>query len=63
MQLLLRGRGYKGKDGKLLQRDGIAGTNTIYALKKFQAAHSLPETGICDRKTWAKLSGRKTTDA
>jgi len=63
MQILLRGRGYKGKDGKLLQRDGIAGTNTIYALKKFQAAHSLPETGICDRKTWAKLSGRKTTDA
>lgn len=54
-QMILSGRGYKGKDGKALKRDGSAGTNTVYALKKFQEKHGLIPNGICNKKTWSKL--------
>ena len=35
-QAILKGRGFKGKDGKVLTIDGIAGENTVYAITKFQ---------------------------
>lgn len=36
LQRLLRMRGYKGADGKLLEIDGDAGANTFYAMQQFQ---------------------------
>ena len=55
MQVLLRGRGYKGKDKAPLERDGDAGANTIYALKKFQKKKGLEVDGICGTMTWKYL--------
>ena len=57
MQTILRGKGYRGKDNKLVVVDGEAGTNTIYALEKFQKKAKLIVDGECGEKTWAKLLG------
>lgn len=35
-QACLRGRGFKGKDGKELELDGICGHNTVFAITEFQ---------------------------
>lgn len=52
VQQALIARGYScGKSGA----DGIFGTGTRNALKKFQTANKLTEDGICGTKTWAKL--------
>lgn len=57
MQTILKGKGYKGKDKKVLELDGVAGTNTIYALEKFQKAEKLIVDGQCGDSTWSKLLG------
>lgn len=56
-------RGHNGEDVKELQRslkiadDGKFGPKTEEAVKKFQRAHGLDETGIVDEATWQKLYG------
>jgi len=62
----------KGDSVKTLQRklkalgmytddiDGDFYTNTEAALKKFQKANSLPQSGMVDAATLAKLQGKKT---
>lgn len=35
--------------------DGKKGPQTKEALKAFQKAHNLPESGKCDKETWAQL--------
>lgn len=52
LQLILKARGfYAGKD------DYSYGLQTFEAVKKFQKAASLPQTGKCDRDTWHTLLG------
>lgn len=65
-QKLLFADGYKGKDGKELELDGICGTNTVYAINEFQSA--MRSKGIevgtngkndsaCGKKCWKQLLG------
>lgn len=65
-QELLKVKGFKGADGKVLQLDGDAGDNTIYAINKFQEA--MRKDGIecgtngandssCGQKCWKALLG------
>lgn len=52
IQLLLKARGFDiGKSGV----DGTFGSDTEYAVRKFQEAHGLPITGIVERQTWEQL--------
>lgn len=54
MQLLLIGYGYGcGSDGA----DGIFGTNTLAAVKKYQKAKGLTVDGIAGTQTWGSLLG------
>lgn len=39
-----------------IQEDGIYGSNTANAIKKFQSIFGLPATGIVDYPTWYKVS-------
>ena len=57
LQEILIARGFKGKDGKPLTMDRVAGTNTIHALKKYQESRKgvLEADGICGDKTWRDL--------
>ena len=57
LQEILIARGFKGKDGKPLTLDRVAGTNTIHALKKYQESREgvLEADGICGEKTWRDL--------
>lgn len=55
LQILLKGLGFKGKNGKVLTLDGDFGTNSIYALKNYQASQGLTQDGICGTKTWGKI--------
>lgn len=57
LQEILIARGFKGKDGKPLTLDRVAGTNTIHALKKYQESRKdiLKADGICGDKTWRDL--------
>lgn len=57
LQEILIARGFKGKDGKALTLDRVAGTNTIHALKKYQESREgvLEADGICGEKTWRDL--------
>lgn len=54
-------KGDKGPQVKALQSllgikvDGIFGSDTHSAVKKFQRGAKLTDTGICDADTWAKL--------
>lgn len=40
------------------KRDGVFGSSTEKALKKFQTTNSLPVTGIADAATWKALDGQ-----
>lgn len=42
-----------GYDGLMI--DGVAGTDTVQAIKRFQADHGLDVDGICGVKTWAAV--------
>ena len=55
VQILLKAKGYKGKDGKVLQIDNSAGSNTDFAIRAFQKKNSLEVDGIVGSNTWNKL--------
>lgn len=57
LQEILIARGFKGKDGKALTLDRVAGTNTIHALTEYQESRKgvLEADGICGDKTWRDL--------
>lgn len=66
MQTLLKGKGYKGKDGKALAIDNSCGTNTEYAINAYQTARRKAgvELGTdgkndssCGPKMWKDLIG------
>ena len=64
LQTILRGRGFKGKDGKELKLDGKAQENTMYAAEKYMDARSkqgvdLGERSIWGAKCWSDVFGRK----
>lgn len=56
LQILLTGRGYRGN---MHTPDGIFGSNTRGAVKQYQKAMGLPETGIADESVWAMLLGTR----
>lgn len=65
-QELLKVKGYKGKNGKVLVLDGDCGEQTIYAINSFQTAMrkqgiELGKDGkndsICGKKCWKALLG------
>ena len=55
LQEILIARGFKGKDGKVLDLDRKAGTNTIYALNAYKKSRKMTQNGICDAATWKDL--------
>ena len=55
VQKLLRDKGYRGKDGKTLKRDGVAGVNTCYALRQFRKDCGYKEADSCTIGVWRKL--------
>ena len=66
MQMILRGKGYKGKDGKLLKLDGDCQTNSVYAINTYQTDRrkagvelgtNKKNDSVCGSKMWADLIG------
>ena len=57
LQEILRARGFKGKNGKVLSLSRKADENTIYALKAYQESRNgvLAVDGECGEKTWKDL--------
>ena len=55
IQAILKAKGYKGEDGKVLALDSSFGKNTKYAVESFQKAKGLKVDGICGAKTWDAL--------
>ena len=55
LQTLLRSKGYKGVDKKVLALDCKFGANTEFALKKYQGDNALEVTAQTDKATWNKL--------
>lgn len=55
LQEILIARGFKGKDGKVLDLDRKAGTNTIYALNAYKKSRKMKQDGVCDAATWKDL--------
>lgn len=65
-QELLKVKGYKGANGKVLQLDGHCGNNTVYAINSFQSAMRKQgiecgtngqNDGSCGKKCWKALLG------
>lgn len=59
LQIALRGRDYKGKDGKPIVVDKSFGDNTEFALKNFQKDHGLEPDGWCGVLSWPAVLGLK----
>ena len=57
LQILLKGLGYYGSNGKVLSIDGDAGANTVYAIRSYQRSNGLVEDGVCGPNTWKKILG------
>ena len=59
IQILLNAKGYKGKDGKILDVDGELGENTAFAITNFQKAVGMKSIsfGTVAKNTWIKLIG------
>ena len=57
LQSLLKGKGYRDQNGKVLKLDRSFGKATEAALKKYQTKWCPPATGVCDQKTWKKILG------
>lgn len=55
VQSILKCKGYKGENGKVLALDSSFGGNTEYAVKAFQAAEGLAVDGVVGAKTWDAL--------
>ena len=55
LQEILVARKFKGKDGKELELDRSAGTNTIYALNAYKNSRGMKQDGICDAAVWKDL--------
>ena len=55
LQEILIARGFKGKDGEVLNLDRTAGTNTIYALNAYKKSRKMKQDGVCDAATWKDL--------
>lgn len=55
IQTILKGSGYKGKNGKVLAIDGIFGDQTEHALRSFQKTEELEADGIAGHDTWSVL--------
>lgn len=54
---LLRGRGYKTEDGKLIKRSRQFDKDLDYCVRCFQTKHGLDVDGIIGKYTWSKLIG------
>ena len=59
LQICLRGRDYKGADGKPLKIDNDFAANTEFALLQFQRDHGLKPDGWCGPLTWPVVLGKK----
>ena len=59
LQICLRGRDYKGADGKPLKIDNDFAANTDFALLQFQRDHGLKPDGWCGPLTWPVVLGKK----
>ena len=55
VQRVLRMRGWKDGNGKVLEIDGSFGAKTEYAVKSFQKGKGVTVDGIVGVKTWNKL--------
>lgn len=64
LQRILKVRGYKGKDGKALTLDGVAGDNTVYAINSYQTdrrkngvevGSNGKNDGVCGLKMWKDI--------
>ena len=55
LQEILVARKFKGKDGKELELDRSAGTNTIYALNTYKKSRGMKQDGVCDAAVWKDL--------
>ena len=67
LQTLLRGRGFKGADGKELKLDGVAQENTIYAANAYMDARERAGVDLGERdcwgpKCWSDIFGRKAAE-
>ena len=58
LQKLLKKIGFKGLNGETLAVDGIAGANTVHALKLAQKKYKLTVDGICGSLSWAEIRYR-----
>lgn len=56
LQSFLKGKGFKGKDGKVLALDESMGGNTCYAFGNWQASVGLVRDEICGPKSWDKIA-------
>ena len=54
-QSLLKCKGFKGADGKVLQLDSKFGNNTEYAVKNYQKSVDIGQDGIVGAKTWPSI--------
>ena len=55
VQSILKAKGFKGKDGKVLALDSSWGANVDYAFGNWQASIGLESDRICGPKSWDKL--------
>lgn len=55
LQSILKAKGYKGQNNKVLTLDGKFGENTKYAVGKFQSDNGMTADYIVGTKTWTKL--------
>ena len=65
LQTILRGRGFKGQDGKELVLDGKAQKNTMYAAAAYMEVRAAAGVDLGERdcwgpKCWADVFGRKS---
>lgn len=55
LQILLKAKGYKGADKKVLELDGSFGGNTDFAVRAFQKAEKLTIDGCVGGQTWSRI--------
>lgn len=55
LQILLKAKGYKGADKKVLELDGSFGSNTDFAVRAFQKAEKLTIDGCVGGQTWSRI--------